>query len=100
MIAWNVVRTDCAIMENDQVRVVTIHWEATDSIGEHSARVYGSVNASEQDRVFTVEAMESANMTAKAQWVKQALGDEVATYEAALAAQLEAKLNPTTMNFV
>jgi hypothetical protein len=103
MIVWNVLRTDCDVVENGKVRVSVIHWEATDSIDEHKSRVYGSVSVADQDRVFTVEAMENAAITAKVNWVHEAMEAEeagtVQGYEAALAAQLDRKLNPTTMSF-
>jgi len=71
--------------------VTTVHYNVTKVDGEFSASIYGTIN-------FPADTPETpyASLT-KAQvieWVKDKLGEEI--IEASLAAQIEAKKNPTT----
>ena len=76
--------------------VTTLHWQVTDSDGDHSGRCYGTVG---------LEAPDADNFTAYADiseadaiaWCKAALGDEqVEAYEASVASQIELSKNPVS----
>jgi hypothetical protein len=71
--------------------VTTVHYNVTKVDGEFSASIYGTIN-------FPVDTPETpyASLTKEQviEWVKDKLGEEVV--EASLAAQIEAKKNPTT----
>jgi hypothetical protein len=71
--------------------VTTVHYNVTKTDGEFSASIYGTIN-------FSADTPETpyASLTKEQviEWVKDKLGEEV--IEASLAAQIEAKKNPTT----
>jgi len=74
--------------------VFTVHWRLDGTDGEHAGGVYGTVGLTlDPEATFTPYA----DLT-KAQvidWVQDALGEEqVASYEASVAAQIDALANP------
>jgi hypothetical protein len=76
--------------------VTTLHWQCTDSDGEHHGRCYGTVGLSEPDAdSFTAYAdISEADAIA---WAKAAIGEEqVAAYEASVASQIELSKNPVS----
>ena len=76
--------------------VVTLHWQVTDSDGDHHGRCYGTVGLSAPDSdSFTAYAdISEADAIA---WAKAAIGDEqVAAYEALVASQIELSKNPVS----
>ena len=76
--------------------VTTLHWQCTDSDGEHHGRCYGTVNLEAPDAdSFTAYAdISEADAIA---WAKAAIGEEqVEAYEASVASQIERKKNPVS----
>jgi hypothetical protein len=55
----------CEYQNNEQpnVKVTTLHWEVTgfdDAVAESATgRVYGTVNAADQNRVYTLQALQA-----------------------------------------
>lgn len=92
---WSIYSLDCnPDHEGHQNVVVTAHWRLNGVDGEHEALVYGSIGFE-----FDAEAsfVPFADLTEETVigWVKAAMGDEqVAAHEAAVAAQIEALVNP------
>lgn len=86
--------------QQGQVKVTTLHWncEAWDDAytGYPHATSVGTVDASEQSRVYTLPALEAVPASVMTGWVKQALGDEgVQEIEDNLLAQYNELVAPT-----
>jgi len=96
---WTVSTMERTLNDSDSglENVVNIlHWQCTDSDGEHHGRCYGTVGLSEPDAdSFTAYAdISEADAIA---WAKAALGDEqVTAYEASVASQIELSKNPVS----
>ena len=76
--------------------VTTLHWQCTDSDGEHHGRCYGTVGLEAPDAdSFTAYAdISEADAIA---WAKAAIGEEqVEAYEASVASQIERSKNPVS----
>jgi len=76
--------------------VVTLHWQVTDSDGDHHGRCYGTVGLGAPDAdSFTAYAdISEADAIA---WAKAAIGEEqVAAYEASINSQIELSKNPVS----
>ena len=76
--------------------VVTLHWQLTDSDGDHHGRCYGTVGLEAPDAdSFTAYAdISEADAIA---WAKAAIGEEqVTAYEASVASQIELSKNPVS----
>ena len=76
--------------------VTTLHWQCTDSDGDHHGRCYGTVGLSAPDAdSFTAYAdISKADAIA---WAKAAIGEEqVEAYEASVASQIELSKNPVS----
>ena len=76
--------------------VTTLHWQCTDSDGDHSGRCYGTVGLEAPDAdSFTAYAdISEADAIA---WAKAAIGEEqVEAYEASVASQIELSKNPVS----
>ena len=76
--------------------VVTLHWQLTDSDGDHHGRCYGTVGLEAPDAdSFTAYAdISEADAIA---WAKAAIGEEqVAAYEASINSQIELSKNPVS----
>lgn len=92
---WIVAQMDCYPEHEGQTDVVfNVHWRCNGVDGEHEALVYGSIGFE-----FDAEAsfVPFADLTEETVigWVKAAMGDEqVEAHEAAVAAQIEALVNP------
>ena len=71
--------------------VTTVHYNVTKTDGDFSASTYGTVSFEAGEPTTPFESLTEAQVIA---WVKDKLGEEV--IEAALAAQIAAKKNPTT----
>jgi hypothetical protein len=94
---WTVSTMERTLTDGDLSDVVTtLHWQCTDSDGEHHGRCYGTVGLSEPDAdSFTAYAdISEADAIA---WAKAAIGEEqVAAYEASVASQIELSKNPVS----
>jgi hypothetical protein len=76
--------------------VVTLHWQLTDSDGDHHGRCYGTVGLSEPDADSFTSYADISEADAIA-WAKAAIGEEqVAAYEASVASQIELSKNPVS----
>ena len=85
--------------ENGMMNVIqTVNWTLTATDGDYTASCYGSVGlAAPSPATFTpYEDVTEAQVQA---WTEEALGaEQVASYEASLASQIEAQKNPTGGN--
>lgn len=94
---WQVSTMDRTLTDGDLSDVVTtLHWQCTDSDGEHHGRCYGTVGLSAPDaESFTAYAdISEADAIA---WCKQAIGEEQVTdYEASVSSQIELAKNPVS----
>jgi len=94
---WTVSTMERTLTDGALSDVVTIlHWQVTDSDGDHSGRCYGTVGLEAPDAdSFTAYAdISEADAIA---WAKAAIGDDqVAAYEASVASQIELSKNPVS----
>lgn len=96
---WTVSSMDRTLSDSEsglEGVVNVLHWQCTDSDGEHHGRCYGTVGLSAPDAdSFTAYAdISEADAIA---WAKAAIGEEqVAAYEASVASQIELSKNPVT----
>jgi hypothetical protein len=74
--------------------VFNVHWTLTGTDGEYTGSVYGSQGLTlDPDAPFTPYAELTEGQVVG--WVQDALGEEqVAAYEANVASQIEAQINP------
>ena len=94
MATWTVSTMERTLTDGDLSDVVTtLHWQVTDSDGDHHGRCYGTVGLGEPGESFTPYA-DITEETAIS-WCKSALGDgQVTAYEASVASQIELSKNP------
>lgn len=94
---WTVSSMERTLTDGDLSDVVTVlHWQCTDSDGDHHGRCYGTVGLSAPDAdSFTAYAdISEADAIA---WAKAAIGEEqVEAYEASVASQIELSKNPVS----
>lgn len=96
---WHVAALDAyPTYEGNTDVVFTAHWRCDGTDGEHTAGVYGSVGLTlDPEAPFTAYA--DLTETQVIGWVKDALGEEqVAGYEASVAAQIDALVNPPVVS--
>lgn len=92
---WTIAQLDCYPEHEGHTDVVfTAHWRLDGTDGEYTAGVYGSVGLTlDPEAPFTAYADLTEGQVIG--WVKDALGaEQVADYEASVAAQIEAQINP------
>jgi hypothetical protein len=70
-----------------------LHWQCTDSDGEHHGRCYGTVGLEAPDADAFTEWGDITHDDA-VEWAKAALGDQVESCEASVANQIELSKNP------
>lgn len=95
MAIWTINQMDAYPEKDNEVDVVfQIHWDCTQTEGEYSGRVYGTVGVTlDASAPFTPYA--SLTQDQVIGWVKDALGAEtVAATEANVAQQIEDQKNP------
>jgi len=94
---WTVSSMNRTLTDGDLSDVVTtLHWQCTDSDGEHHGRCYGTISLEAPDAgSFTAYAdISEADAIA---WAKAALGEEqVEACEASVANQIELSKNPVS----
>jgi hypothetical protein len=79
-----------------QVKVTTLHYRASLTDGTYTASNYGTT-PDDQNRVYTLPALENVPESVVIGWIKQALGDEeVQRIEQGLVDSIESQKNPTT----
>jgi hypothetical protein len=95
---WNVVSMDSyPEKDGEQDVVFTVHWTLTATDGTYNGSIYGSVGVPLNT---TGEFTPYAELTLDevVGWVKEALcAEQVAEYEANVAAQIESQVNPTVI---
>ena len=84
-----------------QVKVTTLHWRCIGSDDEsgNTASNIGTINAADQNRVYTLAALQAVPESVMVGWVQQALdsGDQtVADIEANVTAQVELLNTPVS----
>ena len=87
-----------------QVKVTTLHWTCSaydDAVTSHPPQTsYGTVDGSEQDRVYTLPALSNVPQHVMTKWVHDAMGaDEVKNIEDNLLARWQEELTPTSGGF-
>lgn len=94
---WTVSSMERTLTDGDLSDVVTtLHWQVSDSDGEHHGRCYGTVGleAPDADSFTAYSDISEADAIA---WCKAALGEEqVTAYEASVASQIERSKNPVS----
>ena len=76
--------------------VRTVHWNASQVDGDHSASTYSTASFTKEDGINYVPYA-SLTEAAVVQWVKDSLGEEgVAAVDAALAQNIALQKNPVT----
>jgi len=88
MINWTIAQLD---RQTSDGLVTTAHWRVDAVDGNYSAGSYGTVGFERGDSFTAYDSLTEAQVIA---WVKEKL--DVEAIEASLAAQIEAKKNPTT----
>jgi len=88
MINWQIVQLD---RQTSDGLVTIAHWRVDAVDGNYSAGSYGTVGFERGDSFTAYDSLTEAQVIA---WVKEKL--DVEAIEASLAAQIEAKKNPTT----
>jgi hypothetical protein len=86
--------------QNGNVKVTTLHWNCSasdpDNSGIPPVTNIGTVNAADQNRVYTLAALQNVPESVMTGWVKQALGDEeVASIEEGLERQYNEAAQPS-----
>jgi len=94
---WGVVQLDCYPKAAGQTDVVfTVHWTLSATDGTYSSGAYSAVSVPAPTEAFTPFA--ALTVAEVIGWVQSAMGAEaVASYEAAVTAQIEAQINPTVV---
>jgi len=92
---WTVSTMERTLTDGDLSDVVTaLHWQLTDSDGEHHGRCYGTVNLEAPD-ADSFTAYSDISHDDAVEWTKSALGEEaVSQYEDSVASQIELSKNP------
>jgi hypothetical protein len=85
---WTIAQLD---RQTSDGLVTTAHWRVDAVDGDYSAGSYGTVGFERGDSFTAYDSLTEAQVIA---WVKEKL--DVEAIEASLAAQIEAKKNPTT----
>lgn len=95
---WNVTQMDCyPEYEGEPDVVFTVHWTLTGTQDQYTGYVYGTVGVTlDPESPFTPYA--DLTLDQVVGWVQDALGaEQVAAYEANVAAQIENQINPTVV---
>lgn len=84
------------IATGGDVLVTTLHWRAVLEADGFTASSYGTT-PDDQDRIYTLPALEAVPESVVIGWIQQALGaEEVARIEQALLDDIAEQKNPTT----
>ena len=96
---WNVVAMNCKPDVDGMLDyVVTAHWTLSATDGTYTGSVYGTVSF-EVDPDKPDTPYEDLTLEEVIAWTQDALGEEqVASYEASVASQIEAQIEPTIIS--
>ena len=94
---WNIVAMNCKPDVNGMLDyVVTSHWTLTASNGTYTGSVYGTASFEVDPERTEYKPYDQLTLEEVVAWTQAALGEEqVASYEKAVAYQIEAQINPT-----
>jgi len=94
---WNVVAMNCKPDVNGMLDyVVTAHWTLTATDGTYTGSVYGTASFEVDETKPNYTPFAELTLDEVIGWVKGTLGEkQVASYEANVASQIEAQINPT-----
>lgn len=92
---WSIAQLDHTLPE---CCVLTAHWRVSKTDGDASASVYGTINLPHKEHTDpTFIPFENLTEDIVVGWVKDQMGaNQVAAYEAAVQAKIDAQINPTT----
>ena len=94
---WNIVALNCKPDVNGMLDyVVTSHWTLTATDGTYTGSVYGTASFEVDPAKSNYVPYADLTLDKVIAWTQDALGEEqVASYEASVASQIEAQINPT-----
>ena len=94
---WNIVAMNCKPDVNGMLDyVVTLHWTLTATDGTYTGSVYGTASFEVDPAKSNYVPYADLTLDKVVAWTQAALGEEqVASYEANVASQIEAQINPT-----
>ena len=94
---WNIVAMNCKPDVNGMLDyVVTSHWNLSATDGTYNGSVYGTASFEVDADKPNYTPYDDLTLGQVVEWTQASLGAEkVAFYETAVAAQIEAQINPT-----
>lgn len=94
---WNVIEMNCKPDVKGMLDyVVTSHWTLTATDGAYTGSVYGTASFEVDPDKPNYTPYKDLTLDQVVAWTQAALGEEqVASYEANVASQIEAQINPT-----
>lgn len=94
---WNIVAMNCKPDVNGMLDyVVTSHWTLTATDGTYTGSAYGTASFEVDPAKSNYVPYADLTLDQVIAWTQDALGEEqVASYEANVASQIEAQINPT-----
>ena len=94
---WNIVALNCQPTADKLVDyVVTAHWTLSATDGTYTGSVYGTASFEVDPTKTPYTAFADITLEQAIAWTQGSLGEEqVASYEKAVADQIEAQINPT-----
>ena len=95
--AWNILALNCKPDVNGMLDyVVTSHWTLSATDGTYTGSVYGTASFEVDPAKSNYVPYADLTLDKVIAWTQAALGEEqVASYEANVASQIEAQINPT-----
>lgn len=101
MTTWTISTMERTLTDGDLSDVVTsLHWQCTDSDGDHYGRCYGTVGLKAPDADSFTD-YDSITHEQAVDWVKSTLGeDAVAQYESSVESQIALSKEPVTASGV
>ena len=94
---WNIAALNCKPDVNGMLDyVVTSHWTLTATDGTYTGSVYGTASFEVDETKPNYTPYTNLTLDEVIAWTQAALGaEQVASYEANVASQIEAQINPT-----
>ena len=93
---WNIVAMNCKSDVNGMLDyVVTAHWTLTATDGTYTGSVYGTASFEVDPERTDYKPYDQLTLEEVVAWTQGSLGaEQVAAYEASVASQIEAQINP------
>jgi hypothetical protein len=94
---WNVIEMNCKPDVKGMLDyVVTSHWTLTATDGTYTGSVYGTASFEVDPAKSSYIPYEQLTLAQVVAWTQASLGaEQIASYEANVASQIEAQINPT-----